>query len=65
MAVRDDAGERLPAAGGRDRERWCRVILDASRKGLEVEPASPATQELWRAYKQRARSLWKLLRRKR
>jgi hypothetical protein len=45
-----------------DLERWCRLVLDASRKGLAVEPASPATRRLWRDYKLRARSLWRRLR---
>jgi hypothetical protein len=37
--------------------RWCRLILDASRKGLAVEPA--AGGDLWRRYKRLARELWR------
>ncbi len=51
------------AKGGHDLERWCRLVLDASRKGLAVEPASPATHGLWREYKQLGRNLWRRLRR--
>lgn len=49
-------------AGRRDLERWCQLILDANRKGLAVEPATSATADLWREYKQLARSLWRRLR---
>jgi hypothetical protein len=35
--------------------QWCRLILDASRKGLSVEPA--AAGDLWRSYKRFARTL--------
>jgi hypothetical protein len=38
-------------------ELWCRLILDAGRKGLAVEPASAS--ELWRQYKHHARNLWR------
>jgi hypothetical protein len=38
-------------------EPWCRLILDAGRKGLAVEPASAS--ELWRQYKHHARNLWR------
>ena len=48
--------------GCRDLERWCRLVLDASRKGLAVEPAAPATHSLWLEYKQLARNLWRRLR---
>ena len=50
------------AKGSRDLERWCRLVLDASRKGLAVEPATPATLSLWREYKQHAKSLWRRFR---
>src|SRR5262249_15866566 len=42
---------------GKAVSRWCRLILDASRKGLSVEPA--AAKDLWLSYKRLARSLWK------
>ncbi len=36
---------------------WCRLILDASRKRLSVEPV--AAGDLWLTYRQFARSLWR------
>jgi hypothetical protein len=38
-------------------ERWWRLILDASRKGLPVEPTTQEAAELWAQYKQQARKL--------
>ena len=55
------ASQKL-VGGRRDLKRWCLLILDATRKGLAVEPASPPTAELWKEYKQVARSLWRRLR---
>lgn len=43
-------------------EQWCRYVLDASRKGLAIEPDSPSTAELWRQYRQRARDIRRSLR---
>jgi hypothetical protein len=37
--------------------QWCRLILDASRKGLSVESA--AAEDLWAQYKRVARNLWR------
>jgi hypothetical protein len=37
--------------------QWCRLILDASRKGLAVQPV--AASDLWLSYKQLARDLWR------
>jgi hypothetical protein len=39
--------------------RWCKLILDAGRKGLAVEPSTSAAVELWREYKRQARELWR------
>lgn len=39
--------------------RWCSVIRDAGRKGLAVEPATPAVADLWRRYRRYARDLWR------
>jgi hypothetical protein len=36
---------------------WCRLILDASRKGLPANP--PAARDLWLSYKRFARTLWR------
>jgi hypothetical protein len=46
----------------RSLEMWCRLILDAGRKGLALEPASLSTRDLWRRHKRLARSLWRNLR---
>jgi hypothetical protein len=40
-------------------EHWSSVIRDAGRKGLAVEPATPAAAELWGRYKRYARDLWR------
>jgi hypothetical protein len=40
-------------------EQWCSAIRDAGRKGLAVEPATPAVADLWRCYKRYARDLWR------
>ena len=40
-------------------ELWCRLILDAGRKGLSVESATPEIENLWRRYKSHARAIWK------
>jgi hypothetical protein len=37
--------------------QWCKMILDASRKGLSVEPA--AARDLWAQYTRFARDLWR------
>jgi hypothetical protein len=37
--------------------QWYRLILDASRKGLPVEPL--AARDLWLSYRRFARSLWR------
>ena len=51
--------DRQPRTRGRghDVEWWCRLILDASRKGLAVEPACPVNRALWHSYKQFAREM--------
>ena len=40
-------------------DTWARRILDASRKGLAIEPDTERVRALWRRYKQTARSIWK------
>jgi hypothetical protein len=47
---------------GGDIERWFRLILDASRKGLAVEPQDASTDQLWQTYKTTARKLRRRLR---
>ena len=39
--------------------KWCAFILDSGRKGLQVGPADPLVESLWRRYKETARQLWK------
>jgi hypothetical protein len=41
---------------------WAGAVLEASRKGLGLEPADEATAALWKAYRQEARSIWRRLR---
>ncbi len=48
-----------PPSDRRNFELWYRLILDASRKGLSLESALPATHNLWRDYKRLARKLWR------
>lgn len=36
-------------------QQWCRLIRDAGRKGLTVEPSLPATVDLWSRYRDYAR----------
>jgi hypothetical protein len=38
---------------------WCNVILDASRKGLEIEGKFPNSDARWREYKKVARGIWR------
>lgn len=57
--------ERLRESARPRREailRWCQAILNASRKGLRVEPDTDQAKQLWAEYKRVARRLWKQLR---
>jgi hypothetical protein len=38
---------------------WCSAILDASRKGLQIENGSPASTASWAEYKKVARNIWR------
>lgn len=56
----------LPAATGKarkDRDRriaaWCTAVLNAGRKGLQIEPSADDIAALWLAYKRCARSIWR------
>lgn len=40
---------------------WCTAILNASRKGLNVDATDPRGPVLWGEYKAHARALWKKL----
>ncbi len=57
-----DGAPRSRAAvreSGRRDNAWRNLILSAGRKGLLTEPQSVETAELWRAYKKRARAMWR------
>jgi hypothetical protein len=41
---------------------WCAAILEASRKGLQIENASSDRTVLWKAYKKAARDIWRAAR---
>jgi hypothetical protein len=51
----------IPLQVPRDRAKavrlWCSYVLDASRKGLALEPQSPDVAALWRRYRDRARQV--------
>ncbi len=38
---------------------WCRLILDASRKGLHTRPDTETIRELWNDYELLARRIWR------
>ncbi|NOZ72234.1 MAG: hypothetical protein GXP38_10030 [Chloroflexi bacterium] len=40
-------------------DAWCRMILDASRKGLWLVPYNEKVRNLWFCYKRLARSIWR------
>lgn len=60
--VQDLSGHRRGMRRGGDIERWFRLILDASRKGLAVQPRDASTDQLWQSYKTAARNLRRRLR---
>ncbi len=39
--------------------RWCRMILDAGRKGLTMDPDSESVRALWLSHKHLARNIWR------
>lgn len=39
--------------------KWCSVVLDASRKGLQIDNGSPESIARWREYKKAARTIWR------
>ena len=58
----DINASRELAGSDRDIKGWSSLILDANRKGLSLEPSSPATDHLWLQYKRVARRIWRRLR---
>lgn len=40
-------------------DAWCRLILDAGRKGLATEPDTERVRTLWSLYKRAARRIWR------
>ena len=56
------AAERSRHADSRTREAvetWAKLILDSSRKGLEIEPDSDRVRTLWRNHQRTARRIWR------
>lgn len=51
----------LGVNSGRDSDvvQWCRLILDASRKGMATAPETESVRALWLSYKRLARQLWR------
>jgi hypothetical protein len=50
------------AAQSRTALSWSNAILNASRKGLQLDGGSPEDGLLWREYKKAARSIWRAAR---
>lgn len=48
-----------PGAYTRRVVSWRDAILDASRKGLQIENGSPGSATRWREYKKAARNMWR------
>ena len=42
-----------------DVARWCKLILDANRKGMSTNPDTEAVRALWLSYKRLARRIWR------
>jgi hypothetical protein len=42
-----------------DVAQWCRLILDASRKGMPTAPETESVRALWLSYKRLARQVWR------
>ena len=40
-------------------DTWDKLILDANRKGLSIEPDTERVRALWRHYKRTARNIWR------
>lgn len=60
--VHELSGHRRSMRRGANIERWFRLILDASRKGLAVQPRDASMDQLWQSYKTAARNLRRRLR---
>lgn len=56
---RRDATRNQFFRGSPDIEGWGRLILDASRKGMSLEPDTGAVRALWLSYKRLARRIWR------
>ena len=48
---------RFPADSEVD--AWCRDILDACRKGMQIDPDGEATRALWKSCRSLARRIWR------
>lgn len=60
--IQEPEGGQYSISQSSDVDRWFRLILDASRKGLSVEPADRDIKHLWDIYKDAARRLRKRFR---
>ena len=54
QAATSPATGRRPEVGA-----WCRLILDARRKGLATEPDTERVRALWLLYKLAAQRIWR------
>ncbi len=59
LAPGGGSGDTSATASRLSIQLWCSAIGDAGRKGLAVEPATPAVADLWRRYRRYARDLWR------
>ena len=65
VAGTDAAEASNEPGGGRDIaarvdvDSWCRLVLDASLKGMKTEPDTEPVRRLWSSYKRVARRLWR------
>ena len=50
---------RTAFKGNPSTEKWCRLILDASRKGMKSQPETNDISVVWFQYKQLAHQIWK------
>lgn len=44
---------------GADVDTWCRLILDAGRKGMKTDPDTEAVRAQWLLYRRLARRIWR------
>jgi hypothetical protein len=63
---REDVLSDLSPGSRKERIRrvaaWCTTILNAARKGLQIEPPEDDIAVLWVAYRRCAKNIWRSLR---